>query len=194
MSTATESRQAERRIPGEAGLWAFILLDLVVFTVFFVTVLHYRGEAPAAFAAGQAELHGGLAVINTLFLVTGSLVVVRAVEAARSGAVLAARRCLTAAIATGCGFLAVKGLEYAFLLSEGYSIHDGTFYLCYFAFTGVHLVHVVVATAVLLFMRRALRAGSSPAPRLPLLEGGAAYWHMVDLLWLILFPLLYLSA
>lgn len=189
MSTVeSRAESAPTQVPGEAGVWIFILLDLTVFAIFFGTALYYRIEDPAAFAAGQGTLHVPLAVVNTVLLVTGSLVVVRAVQAARTRQISTARRYLAAAIASGIGFMAIKAIEYGLLLSAGHTLFSDRFFLCYFAFTGIHLVHVVIGVVVLAAIRRGLTRGL----RIDLVESGACYWHMVDLIWLVLFPLLYL--
>jgi nitric oxide reductase NorE protein len=180
-------------IPGEAGLWVFLLLDLVVFSVFFGTIVMLRADSPDAFAAGRDELHQGLALAATVLLLSGSLFVVRAVRAMRTGDGEAAARWLTGAAAAGIGFVAVKAVEYSELLGAGHGLRTDDFFLAYFAFTGVHLVHVVLGTAVLLFLRRHVATRRVEDVRHGLVEGGASYWHMVDLLWLILLPLLYLS-
>lgn len=185
-----QATRVVRKIPGEIGVWLFILLDLIVFSIFFGTIMYYRHQDLAAFAAGQDVLHVNLALVNTLFLVTGSLFVVRGVQSTRFGDVSASRRYLGAAAATGIGFMGVKVFEYGTLLSDGHTLHSDVFFLCYFAFTGIHLLHVIVGTVVLAIIRnRAKRNVSTES-----VESGACYWHMVDLLWLILFPLLYLSA
>ncbi|HYF27534.1 MAG TPA: cytochrome c oxidase subunit 3 [Baekduia sp.] len=189
--SAHESPLPVRRVPGEPGLWVFLLLDLLVFTVFFGTILVLRDRAPEAFAAGQDALHPALAALNTVLLVTGSVFVVRAVEAARAGAVAGVRRLLLLGAATGVAFIGVKAYEYADLVDAGHSMRDGDFFLCYFAFTGVHLVHVALGTGLLLAV--AGRARRRPL-RPEIVEGAGAYWHLVDLLWLVLFPLLYLST
>ena len=181
------------RIPGEAGLWVFLLLDLVVFSVFFGTIVVLRADSPEAFASGRDELHQGLALVATVLLLSGSLLVVRAVQAMRRDDGPATARLLTWGAAAGIGFVAVKAVEYADLLDAGHGMRSDDFFLAYFAFTGVHLVHVVLGTAVLLLLRHHVKTRPADAVRRGFVEGGTCYWHMVDLLWLILLPLLYLS-
>lgn len=194
MKAGTRTRSPARgHIPGEAGLWVFLLLDLVVFSVFFGTIVMLRADSPESFASGRDELHQGLALAATVLLLSGSLLVVRAVHAMRRGDDPATARLLAWAAGAGVGFVAVKATEYADLLSAGYGLRTDDFFLAYFAFTGVHLVHVVLGTGVLLLLRRHVTSRPADSVRHGLVEGGACYWHMVDLLWLILLPLLYLS-
>jgi nitric oxide reductase NorE protein len=177
------------RVTGELGIWIFILLDLTVFSLFFIATTYYRSRDPAAFDAGQAMLDPKLALVNTVVLVTGSLAAARAVHAVRLGNANIARKLLSGAALCGVVFAAIKIFEYQHLFGEGISINTSVFFLCYIGFTMVHLVHVVIGTVVLMSL-----AGLLPdRATLGAVECGALYWHMVDLLWLILFPLLYLT-
>lgn len=185
--------RAKTWVPGEPGLWVFILLDLVVFTAFFATIMYLRGNDLSAFAAGQDELSSTAALANTVLLLTGSLLVARGVKAARDRRCARARQLLAGAASTGIAFAAVKAVEYISLSGDGFSMRSGDFFLAYFAFTGIHLAHVLLGVAVLLAVRAHLARGPDNADE-PFVEGGASYWHMVDLVWLVLFPLFYLSA
>lgn len=179
-----------KRIPGEAGLWAFILGDLTIFGLFFGVVLYYRADQPELFAASQAQLSQGLGLANTIVLLSSSLLVVLGVAAARERRAVRAQRLLGGALLCGLAFAAIKAYEYADKLDADLTARTNDFYLCFYAFTGVHLLHVLIGTAVLgaLCLRVRRTAVSDPV-----VEGGACYWHMVDLLWLVLFPLLYLA-
>jgi nitric oxide reductase NorE protein len=183
------SSRREGRVIGELGIWIFILLDLTVFSLFFVATTYYRGADPAAFDAGQAMLDARLALVNTVVLVTGSLAAARAVQAVRLGNADVARKLLGGAALCGVLFAGIKVFEYQHLFGVGISINSSVFFLCYIGFTMVHLVHVVIGTVVLVFLARLLPSRATPGA----VECGALYWHMVDLLWLILFPLLYLT-
>ena len=86
------------------------------------------------------------------------------------------------------GFISGIGWPVELVFGAGHTLFSDRFFLCYFAFTGIHLVHVVIGVVVLAAIRRGLTRGL----RIDLVESGACYWHMVDLIWLVLFPLLYL--
>lgn len=182
---------ARRRVPGEEGLWVFILGDMIVFALFFGTILVTRADDRAMVADAQEALHPALGILNTVLLLTGSLLVIHALrrlgDGSRKAAVLLA---LTLLCATG--FAAVKVTEYALLVGDGYSGGTNDFFMYYFVFTGIHLAHLVIgAIIVACLLRVALRRHPSEG-QLRFAECGAIYWHMVDLLWLVLFPLLYL--
>ncbi len=96
------------------------------------------------------------------------------------------------AAACGAVFIALKIFEYWDKTTSGFSITANDFFMLFYALTGIHLVHVILGVGALLFLSGKLRDGSIGPANMPPLESGATYWHMVDLLWLVLFPLLYL--
>lgn len=177
-------------LPGEEGIWVFILGDMLVFGLFFVVYIYYRGENPVLFDAGQAKLNIRLGVINTLLLLTSSLFVVLGVEAIRANNAHKARRLLQMGALCGVGFVAVKAAEYAEKFSAGIDVMTNDFFMYYFMYTGIHLVHVVLGLFFLGWLISRCRTASSKDT--PIFEIGASFWHMVDLLWIMLFPLLYL--
>lgn len=180
-----------RHVPGEAELWILVLGDLAVFTVFFGVLGWQHHTDPASYAAGQAGLDTGLGLLNTLLLLTGSALVATALTRARAGHWVAARGGYLLAIACGLGFVVVKAVEYAGHAGEPVS----DFGSYYFVFTGIHLAHVLAGLVCLtVAARRCQRAAwhGEPAPE-RLLEGLGVYWHLVDLLWIVLFVLLYLA-
>jgi nitric oxide reductase NorE protein len=183
-----------RRIPGESGTWVFLFGDMVVFGVFFITFMVERAKAPEVFDIARTNLHVGVGVTNTLVLLTSSLFVVIALGAIRSGMESTATKALYAAIGCGLVFIGLKVFEYAALASAGHGPGANHFYLYYFILTGLHLLHVCIGLVVLsLLVTQSRRAVLSPT-RMALVEGGACFWHLVDLLWIFLFALLYLVS
>src|SRR5262245_4861323 len=114
-----------------------------------------------------------------------------AVEAARRRLQRALVGCLGMALACGVAFGAVKIFEYRSKIVHGVTMLTNDFYMYYFALTGLHFVHLVIGIVVLALLLTKARAGMT-ADYQRYLESGASYWHMVDLLWIMLFPLLYL--
>lgn len=185
---------ATRRVPGEQGTWVLLFGDMLVFGVFFGTFLVERASAPQLFDQGRQTLHLDVGLTNTLVLLTSSLCVVAYLAALRSGAGDVAARAAGTAIGLGVLFVALKVYEYVSLVAAGYGPGAGDFYLYYFILTGLHLFHVCVGIVVLVaLLSQARRTGHSPT-RLALIEGGGCFWHLVDLLWIVLFPLLYLVS
>ncbi|MGQ0624925.1 MAG: cytochrome c oxidase subunit 3 [Sporichthyaceae bacterium] len=193
VTTARPAQPRERHVPGEVGLWVFILGDMVVFGLFFVMIMVLRGEQPEIYSASQADLHIGLGVVNTIVLLTSSLFVVLGMALARARD-QRAPLALLAAIACGGVFIAVKVVEYSSLAGDGHTPPVNDFYLYYFMFTGIHLGHVVLGMGALAFASRIARPSNTGKHRIAALEGVATFWHLVDLLWIMLFALLYLVA
>jgi nitric oxide reductase NorE protein len=183
-----------RRAPGEGPLWVLMFGDLAMFALFFGIVLHYRGEDSDAFRASQETLSLGLGVTSTVLLLASSLFVVLAMRRIRSGVPRRARPWLLGAIGCGAAFAILKAIDYAAKVDAGTTITSDAFFMCWFAFTGIHLVHVLIGVGVLGLVLAAARGRDRPLSERgeALAESGATFWHLVDLLWIVLFPMLYL--
>ena len=183
---------AERRVPGEVGVWVLIFGEMVAFAVLFLTFLYYRGQDPILFEQSQRTLGEGLGVTLTLVLLSGSLLVVWAVRAVRGGQPQVARALLRGAIACGVVFAAFKFLDYHDKVADGITPQTNRFFMLYFMLTGIHMFHLVIGVLVLSILTRIAATPNLSASQYGFVEAGACYWHMVDLVWLVLFPLLYL--
>ncbi|TPG37332.1 cytochrome c oxidase subunit 3 family protein [Mycolicibacterium hodleri] len=184
----------QRRIPGEPGVWIFLFGDMLVFGAFFTTFMYQRAQAPELFDESRRTLSIGIGLTNTLVLLTSSLFVVTALRAFRSSERLAARWLLVGALVCGLTFVGLKAVEYTAKVSEGHSPQQNAFYMYYFILTGLHLFHVLIGIVVLIVLLTQTRQAELSATRMALTEGGACFWHLVDLLWIVLFPLLYLVS
>jgi nitric oxide reductase NorE protein len=184
----------ERRVPGESGTWVFLFGDMAVFGAFFVTFLVERATAPEVFDASRVTLHTGVGVANTLVLLTSSLLVVLTLNAMRAGERALATRAVLGAMCCGVAFIALKVTEYVLLASAGQGPGADHFYLYYFILTGLHLFHVCLGLAALTFVLTQTRRPDLSATRTALVEGATCFWHLVDLLWIFLFALLYLVS
>ncbi|MEM1155666.1 MAG: cytochrome c oxidase subunit 3 [Pseudomonadota bacterium] len=190
--TAQTHAKAQTRLPAEEGVWMFVLGDLLVFTLFFATFLAYRAESAAQYASAQASLNLALGTANTLCLLTSSWLMARAVKTARERSALEARPAVVAAIGFGVLFLVGKTTEYVQKGSSGLGAEETEFFMFYFVFTGIHFVHVLIGLVLLAVLAYSLRTPQISDRHMGLLEGGGVYWHMVDLLWIMLFTLFYL--
>ena len=181
-------------LQGDIAVWIFLLAELLAFGVFFLAYAFARARNPALFDAAQAGLDRQSGLINTLLLVSSSALVAHAVAVVRRGGSDAARQgagALRGAIACGLGFIVVKGSEYAAHFAAGMELSSSTFSMFYLCLTGFHFFHVILGLVVLAVLWRQTAAGVYRPGDANGLESGAAYWHMVDLVWLVLFPLVY---
>lgn len=181
-----------RRIPGEEGIWVFVLGDMTVFALFFATFMYSRGMNRETFAAAHTSLNVALGTTNTVLLLTSSLFVVIGVQRVLAGRQQQATRLFTAALACGLGFIAVKVIEWTHLFSEGKSVGSGEYYSYYFMFTGIHALHVFIGLVLLTRLISTSRSAELTDRQVRLTETSGIFWHMVDLLWVVLFALFYL--
>ncbi len=196
VSTATPDLLPRQRlqghIPGEAGIWVFIFGDLLVFALLFGVFVFYRALDVETFTVAQATLNQHYGALNTLLLLASSWFVVMGVDAARRNRSAIASPLLVGAFLCGLGFGVIKFLEYGEKIGAGIGLTTNDFYMFYFMLTGLHFVHVVIGMAVLIAMWLRVRRPAPTGSDVSMLESGASYWHMVDLLWIVLFPLIYL--
>ncbi|WBU62776.1 cytochrome c oxidase subunit 3 [Paracoccus aerodenitrificans] len=180
----TGDRSLLEELPGELIMWVLIVSELAVFCVCLLVFLSLRLTDPELFAQSQARLHQVSAGVNTIVLVSSGYLAARAVAEIRDGHAAKARRFLLAAAGLGTVFLALKAVEYSDAIGQGIGLETNSFFTFYFLLTGFHAAHVIAGIIVLLIV--ALR------PKAESVEAGAQFWHMIDLVWVLLFPIIYL--
>lgn len=182
---------AEPRLAGDLAIWLVIAAELLTFGLLFATYAFARVRQVELFNASQRTLDLNAGAINTVLLISGSWCVAHAVRAVRRDDSLRGARWLGAALLCGGGFVALKSAEYAAKFAAGIGLSTNDFYMFYLMLTGFHFLHVVAAMVFLLILLVRTRQGAYGAHDCHALETGAAFWHMVDLLWIVLFPLVY---
>jgi cytochrome c oxidase subunit 3 len=198
-ANAQVHRQAVR-----LGMWTFLATEILLFGGLFAGYAEYRTLYREAFVLAARHLDAVMAMVETAVLITGSFAVVMANHYARSSRSAMTTLSLLAAAATGFAFLALHGVEYVQHFREGalpgkyYSFAEiqtagvSVFFALYFLMTGLHSLHVLVGAGVLLWLAWRAAAGAFSQSRYNAVEMGGLYWHLVDLIWIFLFPLLYL--
>ena len=183
---------SSRRLPGELGVWILIGGDLILFSAYFLTFAFYRADALAVYSQSQSTLNRDCGALNTVLLLTSSLLVAIGLKGVRGDSRRFAPVYFGAAAIFGLMFSAVKIMEWREKWRVGIKFSSNDFYMFYFMFTGIHFAHVVLGLGVLVFMA-VMAARSKLSPRgILLIESGAVFWHMVDFLWIVLFALFYL--
>jgi cytochrome c oxidase subunit 3 len=187
------------------GMWVFIGQELLFFTGLFLAYGEVRFDYPDTFASAHRAMNVTLGTLDTAVLISSSFAMALAVRSAKIASLRAARGALLLAAALGAAFLAIHGWEYAqhagegllpgrFYAGSGLAGRPDLFFGLYFVLTGVHALHVAIGVALLLW--HALRArgsrglGTSGSSTI---ENVGLYWHFVDIVWLFLFPLFYLT-
>lgn len=192
MAVLTFKGVEPRRLPGSEGVWVLIGADLAIFALLFGSFMHDRIGQHTLFETSRHMLNANFGGVDTLILLTSSCFVALAVDAAKRDESRRVTLFLSAGVACGVAFLLSKSIEYALKFASGIAPATNAFYMWYFTLTGMHLIHVMVGTALLAMVwNKARRSVISSENRL-LLESVASFWHLVDLLWIMIFPLLYL--
>lgn len=201
MTAAMLAEPAAEPDTGKLGMWVFLASELLFFGGLFVAYLYGRTAWPQGWAAGSRHTDVVLGTVNTALLLTSSAVIALAVaceEDARQRRWTARLLALTAAL--GTAFLAIKGVEWHaewrehLLPGPGFALGIAgaqEFFALYFVMTGLHAVHMIVGIAALAALA-AGRAHDRDWARASHVEIAALYWHFVDLVWIFLYPLLYL--
>lgn len=186
------SVSTRRRVPGEGGIWLLVFGDLLVFCTLFAAFLVNRSEDELLFRVGQEQLSQTSGAVNTVLLLTSSLFVVGGVQVfRRSRSPAFANWLFGGAFLCGVGFAVSKYFEYSDKIDHGFGPTTDEFFQYFYLMTGLHLFHLTVGMGCLAFMMVQARHACTGS-RLLKVEVGATYWHMVDLLWIVLFALLYM--
>ncbi|AXT29026.1 cytochrome c oxidase subunit 3 family protein (plasmid) [Ruegeria sp. AD91A] len=171
-------------LPGEFLMWVLIISELLVFGAGMIAFMGVRLTDPAGFAEAQSHLHRTGAALNTAVLVTSGYLAAQALQWRRNMQRSLARLALILAALLGVVFLIIKGTEYADKASQGIGYETHPFFLFYYLLTGFHAAHVLAGVGILLLVAWRDDPGN--------IEAGAQFWHMVDLIWIMLFPVIYL--
>jgi cytochrome c oxidase subunit 3 len=199
--TLTEpyARRAQQREADFLGMYLFLASEIMLFGAIFALLFFDRVRHPGAAEAAAARLDIWIGTANTAILLTSSLFVALSVIAARAGKAKAVIGWLAAAALFGLAFMGLKGLEYAKDFADGVrpvfgrAVPSGLFINLYYTATVLHAVHLTVGVGLLTFaaLRVAVRRTKVPGQAI-VIEMTGLYWHFVDVVWVFLFPLLYL--
>ena len=158
---------------------------------FFIGFAITRQLYPDMFQLGQSYLHPIAGGINTLALITSSFFVALSLNAIKNNNNRYSARLILAALLMAALYIVVKLWEYNELFNLGFGLSSNTYFTLYFFITAFHMMHVLLGMVILSFMALKAFKGEYQKESLSGFESGASYWHMVDLVWVILFPLLY---
>lgn len=190
-SKLSNSPQSVNRLPGDLAMWFFILAELTVFAILFIGFAVSEQLNPVMFIDGKAQLHQLSGLINTITLITSSYFVALALAKMHQGYGKQAAVLLVIAKLVACIYIGVKLWEYFSLFELDIGIETNTFFTLYFMITFFHLMHVLLGMVILAFVTAKAARNEYNASNISGFESGASYWHMVDMLWIILFPLIY---
>ena len=175
--------------PGGILMWILIFLELITFGIALIALVLSSKENPELFHQSRLNLNSTFGAINTIFLLTSGAFMAVTVHQFKISNNLLASKYLKLTMLGGFLFLILKGIEYYFKIESGHILGSNSFFTFYWLLTGFHVIHVLVGLVILLFLQNGLKKGKT---LLEDIEAGAVFWHMCDLIWLLLFPILYL--
>lgn len=193
-TTSTESNRANepRLLPGDLAIWFFIFAELLVFGIFFIVYSIQRLQHIELFNQYQQTLNKETGAINTVLLITASYFVVRAIQEIKKNNVDSCINWLYASMGMGFGFLLLKSYEFYGKFSVGINLNTNDFYFFYISLTFFHFLHVILGMIIIFFVILFAKKGKYSDKEHTGIETAASYWHMVDLVWIVLFPLVYI--
>lgn len=196
--------RAEPRSDGRIGMWLFIATEVMLFGGLFLLYSLYRAKNPADFHAASKELSLFAGTLNTVILITSSLSVVLALYFFRENLLRLARRYLLTTIGLAGAFLVVKSFEWSAKFHHGlypgsavlekHTHGEALYFGLYFMMTGLHALHVIVGIGVLSFVYVWIGRNKITPGKPVFFENAGLYWHLVDIIWIFLFPLFYLIS
>jgi cytochrome c oxidase subunit 3 len=186
------------------GMWLFLFTEILLFGGLFILYSAYRARYPLEFHNGGQHLNAVIGVANTIILLTSSLTVAVSITALRKGDRRISIICLSATIVLAIAFLANKYFEWSGEIRDGIYPNspvlaqrphgDQIFFGLYYSMTGLHGLHVLAGILVLSLMLIFVIRGKIAGTDFNKLENAGLYWHLVDVIWIFLLPLLYLAA
>ncbi|MEE9352002.1 MAG: cytochrome c oxidase subunit 3 family protein [Thiotrichaceae bacterium] len=184
-------KEQAKSIPGNWAIWAAILAEMSEFAIMFIVYFLAKVHNPEVFAEGPTRLNTLAGTSNTLIMLTSSFFVVRAVIAIRENKPTESARWLWGAALLGGLYLVIKYFEYQWNTAQGLETETNIFYAVYYYVTFNHFLHVGWGSVAILWVIYRLNTGIYTKDEHEGLLNVAVYWHMIDLAWITIFPLLY---
>lgn len=175
--------------PGGILIWIIILLEVVTFLMALGAFAYYGKENIELFRESKSQLNSTIGAINTFILLTSGFFAALSSEAYKNSEYSKSSKLLLFAIAGGLAFILLKSIEYSHKIESGLTMNTNIFYTFYWLLTVFHLMHVVVGIAILGVLSFKIKKVKAEGDDV---EAGIAFWHLCDLIWLMLFPSLYL--
>ena len=186
------SHESATGIPSnKLGMWVFLASEIMFFAGLITAYLVLRLSHPA-WPGAEGHLSVPIGTFNTLVLITSSVTIVLALNAHQRADFTAAKIFLLITVALGCAFLGIKGYEYSQKFEHHIGPTTNIFWSCYFMLTGFHALHVLGGIITNLWFWMRLQRNELPVEKSYRIELAGLYWHFVDIVWIFLFPLVYL--
>ena len=178
--------------PGGILIWIIVIVEVLTFGIALIVFRVYFSSDHESFLASQNILNKNIGLINTIVLITSGYFMATAMMNIKHSREKVAVKWLTLTILTGFLFLIIKGWEYKLKIAGGHVFGSDDFFNFYWMLTGFHFIHVLAGLVILTVLLLKLKKGEYNASNYLDVETGGVFWHMCDLIWILLFPVLYL--
>lgn len=177
--------------PGGILMWIVVFLELITFGVALIVMLIYSKIEPEVFHNSRLLLNATFGTVNTLFLITSGFFIAKSVESYKNTSIAKTSLYLKFTMLGGFLFLLLKSVEYYGKIEAGLTIGYNTFFSFYWMLTLFHVIHVIVGLVILISIFFGIRKKNN-STTIEDFESGATFWHLCDLIWILLFPIIYL--
>lgn len=191
-TTAPDLRKDLYYPPGGILIWIILFVEIVSFLLATTALMYYRSLDVEMFTAFQNTLDVRMGTLNTIVLITSGYLIANAVDSLKKNLHEQATKYITLSTVLGVLFLVFKSIEYYHKVELGLTLSTNIFYTFYWMVTGFHFIHVIIGIIILLFMRYHIKQKNYNAEDMFDVESSATYWHMCDLIWILIFPVFYL--
>ncbi|MCP5062518.1 MAG: nitric oxide reductase [Ignavibacteriae bacterium] len=178
--------------PGGILIWMIILVEVLTFTIALIVFAFQRQDTLNLFNTSQAMLDKIIGTINTIVLLTSGFFMAESLHKLKLGNNVKSKLYLLVTIFFGIVFLALKSYEYGSKLNHGIGLNYNSFFTFYWLLTGFHFLHVLFGVILLTYIYKKIKSGKYSQNNFLDVETSASFWHMCDLIWMLLFPVLYL--
>lgn len=178
--------------PGGILIWIILTVEILTFLLAIFSFMYTRSSNIEIFNSSQANLNATLGTINTLILITSGFFMAKTVSAVKKDENKKANQFIVISIVLGFMFLVIKSFEYYHKIELGLTIRTNTFYTYYWFLTGFHFLHVLIGVILLLAIKPAIKKAKYNSKEFLDVETVATFWHMCDIIWILIFPVIYL--
>ncbi|MCU8082147.1 cytochrome c oxidase subunit 3 family protein [Shewanella sp. SM23] len=187
------SELSQSKLPGDIAMWLVIMMELTVFALFFIGFAVMKRLEPDMFLQGQHTIHITIGLGCTLSLLLSSYLVALALNEAKRGNNAKVAKLLRGSLCLAFVYLIAKSYEYTLLINDGFDLSTNDFFTLYFLITAFHFMHVILGCGILFYLLQQSRKQFYGLNEHQGFEAAAAYWHMVDLVWVLVFFLIYIA-
>ena len=173
--------------PGGILMWIIIFIEVFTFCMALFAAIYDSKSSPEVYYQSSLHLDLTLGTINTFVLLISGYFIAQGLHLFKKESYSKANKQFNFGLFLGSIFIIIKSIEYCYKLNSGFTIGSNNFFTFYWLLTGFHLIHVIVGIIIILFLKNNLSL-----KKLEDVEAGTAFWHMCDLIWLLLYPILYL--